>query len=86
MSRSRRIGTFKVARSLVDETPEMVMKIMGRCVVVDCKLHYVSDCFEYWAISPDFDETQLGQIAPEYSVLIEEIDEQFKVSFTRVSA
>lgn len=86
MKHSRRIGKFYVARPLVDESPEMVMAVMARCIVVECSLHYVQNRFQYWAISPDFDEVAPGEIEPEYSVLIEEIDEQFKVSFKRMSA
>lgn len=86
MIRSRRIGKFNVARTMVEESPEMVMTVMARCVIVDCKLHYIGDRFEYWAISPDFDELSPAEIEPEYSVLIEETDGQFKVSFKRVSA
>lgn len=86
MNHSRRIGKFYVASPLVDESPEVVMAVMARCIVVECSLHYVRDRFQYWAISPDFDEVAPGEIEPEYSVLIEEIDEQFKVSFKRMSA
>lgn len=86
MSLERRLGKFCVARPLIDEAPEMVMHVMARCVIVDCNLHYIGNRFEYWAISPDFDEIAAGEIPPEYSVLIEEIDEKFKVSFKRMSA
>lgn len=86
MSQSRRVGKFYVACPAVDESPEMVMAVMARCVIVECQMHYVGNRFEYWAISPDFDEISIGEITPEYSVLIEEIDEQYKVSFKRVSA
>lgn len=86
MSLDRRLGKFYVSRPLVDEAPEMVMHVMARCVIVECSVHYIGNRFEYWAISPDFEEVPLGQIIPEYSVLIEEIDEQFKVSFKRISA
>lgn len=86
MSQSRRIGKFYIARPLVDESPEMIMAVMARCIIVECSLHFVRNRFEYWAISPDFDEVTYGEIEPEYSVLIEEIDEQFKVSFKRISA
>lgn len=86
MSLRNHIGRFYASRTAIDESPEIIMSVMARCIIVDCKLHYVSDKFEYWAISPDFDEISIGEIAPEYSVLIEEIDEQFKVSFKRISA
>ena len=62
------------------------MAVMARCVIVRCEAIYVADCCEYSAYSPDFCEIPLGEIPPEYNVWIEEIDEQYKVSFKRVSA
>ena len=86
MSVSRRIGKFYVSRSIVDESPEMVMPVMARCVIVECQLHYIGNRFEYFAVSPDFDEVPLGMITPEYSVLIEMIDDLPVVTFKRISA
>lgn len=86
MSMRNRIGKFRIAKILVDDQSEMVMAIMGRCVVVDCKLHYMSNSFEYWALSPDFDEVPVGAMEPEYSVLVELVDDLPVVSFKRVSA
>lgn len=86
MSHNKRVGKFYVACPMANESPEMVMAVMARCVIVECQMHYIGNRFEYWAFSPDFDEVAPGEMTPEYSVLIEEIDEQFKVSFKRVSA
>jgi hypothetical protein len=86
MSIRDRVGKFRIARVVVDDQPEMVMAIMGRCVVVDCKLHFISNSLEYWALSPDFDEVPVGAMEPEYSVLVELVDDLPVVSFKRISA
>ena len=86
MSLRNRIGYFRIARAMVDESPELVMAVMARCVIVDCNLKYIANSFEYWALSPDFDEVELGQITPDYSVMVEMINELPVVTFKRISA
>jgi len=70
-----RIGRFVMSRHLVEEEPEQAMKIMSRCVVVRCELMFASDCFEYLAMSPDFDEVLPGFLATEYVVRLSKDDE-----------
>lgn len=86
MSMRDRVGRFFVSRVLVDDNPEMILPVMARCVVVDCKLHFVNDKFEYVALSPDFDIKPPAEIVPEYSVMIEMVDDLPVVTFKRISA
>ena len=86
MSISRRIGRFYIDRKLVDDQPEMVMLIMAECIVVECKLQFVRNRFEYWAVSPVFDELEPGQIEPDYSVNVYTGGAKPEVRFSRISA
>lgn len=86
MSIRRRIGRFYVARPMIEAKPQAMIAIMAKCIVVECSCHYGRDEFEYWALSAEFDEIEPGEIQPDYTVTIEEVDEKFNVSFKRVSA
>lgn len=66
----KRLGRFAMSRQLVERDPETARAIMGRCIVVRCEMMYAHDTLEYVALSPDFDEVQHGEIAPEYDVII----------------
>lgn len=78
-----RIGIFYVTQAMIEDAPDAIMAVMGKCIVVSCR--FIGDRFEYFALSPDFDGISLGQAAPAYSVIIEKIDKQLKVSFARIS-
>lgn len=86
MSIRRRIGRFYVARPMIEANPQAMMAIMAKCIIVECSCRYRRDEFEYWALSPEFDEIEVGEIEHDYAVTIEEVDEKFNVSFKRVSA
>lgn len=86
MSIRERIGVFFVTKDRIEDSPEKVMAVMGKCIVIDCKYNYARDLFEYTALSKEFDLIKPGQIEPEYSATVEEIDDQVKVSFKRISA
>ena len=48
------LGTFSISEVLVEREPEVVMALMGRCVVLRCEFVYHRRAFEYMAYSPDF--------------------------------
>jgi len=56
------------------------MKVMGRCIITRCEHLYMNNEFEYYAISPDFDELKLGDMTPVYTVMI---DSDLNVTFKR---
>lgn len=71
MNMKNRIGKFSVDRSLIETSPEVLMKLMSHCIVVRCELMY-DNVFEYVAISPEFDVVPVGQFAPHYHVIVSE--------------
>jgi len=66
----KRFGSFSISRKVFGEHPEVVMAVMGRCVIFKCDFLYHSDRFEYIAWSPDFDEVPEGAEALRYTVVI----------------
>ena len=66
----KRLGFFALKRLLIERDPETVRAIMGRCIIVRCEMMYSYDNFEYWALSPDFDEVPENETAPVYDVII----------------
>lgn len=68
-----RKGKFYVASILLENHYDAIMKIMGRCVITKCEHLFHNEQFEYFAISPDFDELLPGEITPVYEVKIDEI-------------
>lgn len=69
----RRIGRFTIAAPLIDTDCDQIMtEVMGACVVVRCEMLYAQGAFEYVAISPRFDEVDLGSEVPWYDVVLHE--------------
>ena len=68
----RRLGRFVLSRILIEDYPETLRTIMGRCIILRCEMLYHMDTFEYVALSPDFDEVEQGVFPPDYEVYISE--------------
>ena len=48
----------------------MVTRIMGACIILRCEFNYMSDRFEYQAISNKFELVPSGKVPPVYAWLI----------------
>ena len=68
-----RMGVFHISLELLEQNPEAVMKIMGRCVVIRAENLYYRNCIEYYAMSPDFEELGEGECAPEYTWIVDSL-------------
>lgn len=77
----RRLGKFQIASHNIEDHPEMVRQIMSQVIVVRCEQMYDTDSFSYTAISEHFDEVELGQMTPEYQVMI---NSDCKITFLKV--
>lgn len=77
----RNIGIFEIAQPFVQDSPELVRRIMGKCSILRCELMYESDSFHYLAISPEFDAIPNGARAPRYRVVIS--DDGADITFVR---
>ena len=67
MNLERRVGRFNISRTLIRDHPELVFRIMGKCIIVSCQLHW-QDYLEYVALSPEFNEIREGEMAPLYNI------------------
>lgn len=70
----RRIGRFSISEIMVKEHPEDVLKVLSQCLVVRCELKYDIMAFEYMALSPLFEETAFGLVAPDYTAHFERVN------------
>ena len=55
-----RLGKFRIRAESIYDEPETLLGIMGKCVIVRAEQMFERDCFEYIAISPDFDVIPMG--------------------------
>lgn len=62
----KRLGKFSISTELLEQNPEAVMKIMGRCIILKAESLDYKRMYEYYAYSPHFDIITEGECAPEY--------------------
>jgi hypothetical protein len=72
MNENRRVGRFEISRKLIEDRPDIVRSIMGRCIVIRCETIYYTDAIEYTALSPDFNEVPEGRTIPRYVIEVSE--------------
>ncbi len=66
MFKDRRIGKFILSTEIIDNRPDLVLNIMGRCIVVKVEFSFMDDHLEYTAISEHFKEIPVGGCIPVY--------------------
>jgi len=64
--RSRKLGRFVVGHSVIEKSPDDVMRLMGRMIVVRAESRYDVGGVEYTAISDYFSDVPEGNVVPEY--------------------
>ncbi len=66
----RRFGRLKYTRDLLEDNFELIQKVFSK--IVPLNLHYDSmrDLYEIDAASSYFDLVPLGQVIPEYNIII----------------
>ncbi len=68
----QRLGKFIISLDLIRREPNAVQKIMGECIPVRAETMYIGNVIEYVAISKHFREIPLGEIVPEYCVILQD--------------
>lgn len=68
----RRFGRFTVSIPFLIANKEVIMQFMGMCIPLEVCTNYANDTMEYFAYSPLFRPTKLGDIIPKYSVIFNE--------------
>lgn len=69
---SRQLGKFELTPELINENPDVVMLVMGTCIVLECTASFVKNSLCYIAISPAFEELEEGMEIPSYDVAYDE--------------
>lgn len=64
----RRVGKFSISRDMIENGPELVKQILGKCVVVRAEMMFDRDAIEYIAFCDEFDEVYLGSRPPSYAI------------------
>jgi hypothetical protein len=75
---SKRRGRFKITQEAMRECPELIMKVMGTCIVRNVKYDFEYDYIEYTALSPQFSLLGEGAEAPVYDMVIDDKFRWFK--------
>ncbi len=70
----QRLGKFSISLFLMETAAEDCLCLFATVCIIRCECNYATREFEYVALSPHFDETILGQAAPEYTGIMETRD------------
>lgn len=73
--KNRRIGKFRISRDLIEDSPQAVRELMGRCIVIQAMYSFAIDDVEYIALCDDFDEIDEGDFPLEYIALWRKYDD-----------
>jgi hypothetical protein len=71
-----RRGIFIITRYAIDNFPNTIMEIMGKCIIVRAEYFMLTDFVKYEALSPHFDVVPEGLQPPKYSIWI--VDNQIE--------
>ena len=74
---SKRIGKFKVNKTVFFQDYDLMKRVFNDAVVVEC-IHHWNDVMEYVCISPLFEEVEEGCIINDYEVVISENEVHYK--------
>ena len=70
-----RKGRFRINKDTLRD-PEIINALLGlRAVIVRAEFLYLTEQFEYTALSPDFDKVPDGQESPWYYVIADDDDD-----------
>jgi hypothetical protein len=70
----KRVGKFNITAELIQDIPEVAQLVQNKCFIIRCEHDWLTDAFEYTALSDDFDELPTGEAPPTYDWQIEETD------------
>jgi len=81
MISSRRIGSFKLSGTLINENPEAVKAVMAKVVVAGAEYKIEDDCVHYIALHDDFHIVPEGARPYQYKVYISADGGEYQVEF-----
>ena len=82
MTKSRRLGRFLIPMKLINDRPEAVKRLMGRCIVLKADYNWAQNAIEYIALCEVFREVPEGLIELSYRVFEDTNGVYFETDFT----
>jgi hypothetical protein len=73
-----RIGKFFIGTKYLEKEPNLVMRIMGKCIIVEAISHYHTNSIEYIAYSPYFEPKEQYERGNFYNIEVTEDEEGVK--------
>ncbi len=67
---------------MLEDNLQLMHEVMKNCIVVRCEMRYDIDGFDYTAICKDFDEVPPGEMAPYYTPIFHEVDDDYGKVYT----
>lgn len=77
-----RCGKLMIPAQLISQEPELMLRVMGECIVVRAEYLAMYNIFEYHVYSPLLPILDEGTVTPEYNVQFD--IEADKITFTLV--
>lgn len=74
MSIERNIGRFKIHKELIIKNPAVAFTVLSTVIPVRAEYMFEDDSIHYTAISHSFTRVEEGRIAPEYRVVVSNIN------------
>lgn len=71
LSLSKRRGRFQIPLAIIENQPEMVLKVMGEVIVIEATASAWTCLVQYQALSPHFRKVKEGEVIPEYYATVE---------------
>lgn len=68
----RRLGKFYIPKTLIQDSPNTVLIVLGTIIVIRAEFMWSTDGIEYEGLSKYFEPVPLGQRVPEYECIFEQ--------------
>lgn len=65
----RRFGHFSLGLKLIQEHPDWVKLLMGKCIITRCEFMYHNGLLEYTGLCDEFRELKEGEMVPTYMIV-----------------
>jgi hypothetical protein len=81
--KENRCGKFSIGETFLDEEPYLVMKIMGKCIIVETVNRFMTKSIDYYAYSSEFGIVENPSAPPFYDIIIHRDENGEKIEFKK---
>jgi hypothetical protein len=72
MDLNGKVGIFAISQAACDNMPRDVMRVMGKCIIIDCDNTTILGEYIYTAVCDDFKSVTEGELIPRYQVFVKD--------------